>query len=136
MSIDKFERPAYRVLDVAGFYGTDDTLHAEGAEIYYDGEPSIEMEPLNEPARLKMIALHDRLDEEGRKAAEKAGRPYTGRPRTLEGGLQLATAIQRAEMAVMGAEKHVDNIAPLEAEAPGAFGTSEKRGRGRPKKVA
>lgn len=138
MSTTKFvpaERPAYRVLDVAGFFGDDDTLYAEGAEIYFDGEPSIEMEPLNEPARVKMIALLERLDDEGRKAAEKAGRPYTGRPRNLEGALALATAVQRAEMAVMGAPKQSENIAPVHQEETPTFGQA-RPGRGRPRKLA
>lgn len=139
MATEKFERPerpAYRVLDVAGFYGDDDTLYAEGAEIFFDGEPSVEMEPLNEAARIKMNALYERLDEEGRKAAEKAGRPWSGRPRTLDGALELASAIQRQEMAVMGAEKRKESITPVNQEETPLMGQPEKRGRGRPKKFA
>ena len=137
MTTEKFERPerpAYRVLDVAGFYGDDDTLHAEGAEIYFDGDPCVEMEPLNEPARIKMNELLERLDNEGRKAADKAGRPYVGRPRTLDGALELASAIQRQEMAVMGAEKHKESITPVNRDEIQLLGQPEKRGRGRPKK--
>jgi len=138
MSTEKYtapERPAYRVLDVAGFFGDDDTLYPEGSEIFFDGEPSVEMEPLNEAARVKMIALLEKLEEKGREAAEKAGRPYTGRPRSLEGGLALASAIQRAEMAVMGAQKHSENITPIqEGELP-VFG-DQKKPRGRPRKIA
>lgn len=141
MATEKFERPerpAYRVLDVAGFYGDDDTLYAEGAEIFFDGEPCVEMEALNEPAREKMEVLLQRLDDAGRAAAEKAGRAYVGRPRTLDGGLELATAIQRQEMAVMGAEKHSakEGISPVIREEAPIFGQTEKRGRGRPKKFA
>lgn len=139
MATEKFERPerpAYRVLDVAGFYGDDDTLYAEGAEIFFDGEPCVEMEALNEPARIKMEALLTRLDDAGRAAAEKAGRPYVGRPRSLDGALELATAIQRQEMAVMGAEKRHENITPVQQEEVPTFGQTEKRGRGRPKKFA
>lgn len=137
--VDKFERPerpAYRVLDTAGFFGDDDTLYAEGAEIYFDGEPCVEMEPLNESARIKMIALLERLDDEGRKVAEKLGRPYVGRPRSLEGGLALASALQRQEMAVMGAEKHSEQIAPVQAGEANTFGDNNKRRPGRPRKVA
>lgn len=136
MSIQKFERPerpAYRVLDVSGFYGDDDTLYMEGAEIEFDGEPCVEMEPLNQAAQVKMEALLQKLDDAGRAAAEKAGRPYVGRPRTLDGGLELATAVQRKEMAVMGAEKRHETITPLVKEEVATFG-NEKRGRGRPKK--
>jgi len=137
MTTEKFERPerpAYRVLDVAGFYGDDDTLHVENSEIYFDGDPCIEMEPLNESARVKMSELLEKLDNEGRKAAEKAGRPYVGRPRTLDGALELASAIQRQEMAVMGAEKHKESISPVLRDDIPLLGQAEKRGRGRPKK--
>ena len=102
MPTEKYERPAYRVLDVAGFFGDDDTLYPEGSEVVFDGEPCIEMEPLNEAARQKMIELYNKLDEFGRAAAEKAGRPYTGMPRNLEGGLALANAVQRAEIEARG----------------------------------
>ena len=137
MATEKFERPerpAYRILDVAGFFGDDDTLYAEGAEIFFDGEPCVEMEPLNEAARIKMNILLERLDDEGRKAAEKAGRPWAGRPRTLDGALELASAIQRKDMAVMGAEKHKESIAPVNQPETPLMGQTEKRGRGRPKK--
>lgn len=125
------ERPAYRVLDPAGFFGPDMRLWEEGSEIYLDGEPSVEMEPLNDAAKRKMTALYEKLDELGRAAAEKAGRPFTGRPRTLDGAVILATAIQKAEMAIMGAApKNADAVAPRVApETP-----EVKRGRGRPKK--
>lgn len=139
MTIEKFvrpEQPAYRVLDVAGFFGDDDTLHAEGEEIFFDGEPCVEMEPLNEPARIKMEALLNRLDDAGRAAAEKAGRPYVGRPRNLDGALELATAIQRQEMAVMGAEKTKTSVTNVNKAEVQTFGQAEKRGRGRPKKFA
>lgn len=133
MVIEKIERPAYRILDTAGFFGDDDTLYAEGDEIYYDGEPALEMEPMNEPARQRYVALLEKLDAEGRKVAEKLGRPYVGIPRNLEGALQIATAVQRQEMSLMGnkdKESHITTV--KENDIPG-FGVS-KRGRGRPKK--
>lgn len=139
MATEKFERPEkplYRVLDVAGFFGDDDTLHPEGDEIYFDGEPSVEMEPLNTAAMIKMNELLEKLDEAGRKAAEKAGRPYNGRPRNLDGALEVATAIQRQEMAVMGAEKKKSTIESAHSETVPMLGQPEKRGRGRPKKFA
>mgnify|MGYP001545036509 FL=1 len=96
------ERPAYRVLDVAGFFGTDDTLYPEGSEIFFDGEPCKEMEPLNEPARLKMLALLEKLDNQARAVAEKLGRPFVGMTSTLDGALSIASDIQRMYVSVMG----------------------------------
>ena len=137
--VEKFEapeRPAYRVLDPAGFFGPDDTLYLEGAEIYLDTEPSVEMEPLNEAARKKMEALLNKLDDMGRAVAEKLGRPFVGRPRNLEGALELATSIERQNRSVMGDKnKHVDSIETIAKEDVPQLGTP-KRGPGRPKKVA
>jgi hypothetical protein len=130
------DRPAYRILDVAGFFGPDDQLWPEGSEIYFDGEPNEEMEPLNAAAQAKMLAYLEKLDALGRAAAEKAGRPFVGRPRSLDGKLALASAVQRAEMGVLGVkDKTVNTIAPLTDEAP-ETGLQERRGRGRPRKQA
>lgn len=123
-------RPAYRILSSTGFYGPDDHLYGEGAEIYFDGEPNEEMEPLNELARLKLIQFIEKLEREAKIAAEKLGRPFAGRPRSLDGGLQLATELQRSGMAIMGAKKGEQGIDKIEEEVVPE--TSIKRGRGRP----
>lgn len=125
------ERAMYRILDTAGFFGPDDTLYEENSEIYFDGVPCEQMEPLNALARERYINMIEHLEDEGRKAAEKAGRPYSGRPRTLDGALVIATAIQRQEMSVMGSkEKDVSSIKAVEQK------TAElgARKRGRPRK--
>lgn len=132
--IEKFERPAYRVLDNAGFFGDDDTLYSEGAEIIWEGEPSLEMEPLNETARIRYLIMVEKLDSEGRKAAEKLGRPYTGFARNLEGGLQVASAIQRQDMSLMGSKEKSSSIETVEHKEIGTFGSQPRRGRGRPRK--
>lgn len=131
--IEKIERPAYRVLDPAGFFGDNDTLYAEGEEIYYDGEPALEMEPLNEAAKVRYLTLLETLDNEGRKVAEKLGRPYVGMPRNLEGALQIATAVQRHDMSLMGNQDKETTIAPVKVSEANNFGVS-KKGRGRPRK--
>jgi hypothetical protein len=128
---EKTERAAYRVLDPVGFFGPDDTLHAEGSEIYYDGVPNELMEPLNALAHERMVNYLEALDELGRKAAEKAGRPFSGRPRSLDGALSIATAIQEANKSVMGDKnKAVVAIAPVDNQVA----ETGKRGRGRPRK--
>lgn len=134
------ERPAYRVLAAAGFFGPDNTLYEEGSEVYFDGIPAEEMEPLNEPARLKMVAYLEELEDMGRKAAEKLGRPFQGRPRNLEGALALATAIQKQEMNIFGKRDTTSNditsIEKIESRDVPETGLEQaKRGRGRPKKI-
>ena len=136
MNLVSTDRPAYRILATAGFFGPDDTLYEEGQEIFFDGQPNEEMEPLNEAARVKLKAYLEMLDNLGRLAAEKAGRPFISRPRGLDGQLALATAVQRAEMSVMGKKGTEDNesIQKIDAnERPDTSLGTQKRGRGRPK---
>lgn len=132
------ERPMFRITSTAGFFGPDDTLYTvddngNPAEIYFDGEPAIEMEPLNEAARVKYVAMLEKLDKLGRETAEKLGRPWTGYRRDLSGALEIATAVQKQEMAQLGAKKNIESIEKVDKEAIPALGA---RKRGRPKKVA
>lgn len=126
-------RPAYRVLDPSGFFSDDDTLYAEGAEIYFDGVPNDQLEPLNQIAKEKLITYLEEQEKSAKAAAEKAGRAYAGRPRTLDGGLALATAIQKAEMGTIGTKLKQTSTEVLDKEVPEV---EAKRGRGRPKKAA
>jgi len=129
-------RPAYRILSPNGFYGPNDHLFAENDEIYFDGEPNEEMEPLNDAAHERLSAYLEKLDNLGREAAAKAGKTYTGRPRNLDGALALATAVVRADMALMGAKKDNAGIDLVSGEETPEVGTANpKRGRGRPKNI-
>lgn len=130
-------RAVYRVLNVSGFYGPDDHLHLEGDEIVYDGIPNEELEPLNDVAKERMIKLIETLDAGAREAAEKLGRSYIERPRSLDGGLSLASELQRANASIMGAKKENTGIERLEpnANVP-VTGSISKRGPGRPRKIA
>ena len=59
-------RPAYRVLDPNGFYSDNDTLYQEGDEIYFEGEPNDQLEPLNQIAKDKLNNYLDKLDEQAK----------------------------------------------------------------------
>lgn len=142
-TIMKVERPMYRVLATAGFFGPDHTLYDEGQEVYFDGEPNEELEPLNQAAHDKVVVYLEKLDTLGREAAAKANRPWAGRPRTLDGALTIASAIQKAEMGILGSKitPTAETIAKIEREAPEKAAqdtrpdtglTEVKRGRGRP----
>lgn len=96
------EKPHYRILSVHGFFGPDSHLYKEGQDIYFDGEPNEDMEPLNEPARRAMEKFFDKLEEAAKMLAKKAGVPYTGRPRTLEDAVQLSTLASRRASTVNG----------------------------------
>lgn len=131
------ETPVWRVLATAGFFDTNDTLYEEGSEIEYTGEPNLELEPLNEAARQKLIEFIEKLDVLGRQAAEKAGRPWAGYPRHLDGQLALATAIQREEMGILGNKNKESPSAARKVNPDELADTglnSVKRSRGRPRK--
>ena len=135
------ERPKYKILSPNGFFGPDDHLYIEDekgnpAIIYYDGEPNEEMEPLNEAAEENMRVYLDKLDKLAEEAAKKFNRPFTGRPRTIDGALVLAKHDETMRFKVMGAEKEIAKAGIEKAEPepiPETGGTQPKRGRGRPR---
>lgn len=137
------DRPMYRVLATAGFFGPDHTLYDEGSEVYYDGEPNEELEPLNQSAHDKIVVFLEKLDTLGKEAAQKANRPWVGRPRTLDGALTIASAIQKADMGILGSKTvpQAETIQKIETPVieaqkkdtvPDTGLTEVKRGRGRP----
>lgn len=102
MPVISNDRPAYRVLAPAGFFGPDDHLYVEGAEIYFDGEPNLEFEPLNSKAHEAMNAYIDKLNEEGQKVAAQNGRAYAGIARTLDEAVAIASSDARRPQLVQG----------------------------------
>lgn len=131
------ERALYRVLDPSGFFGDDDTLYSldkdgNPAEIYFDGIPNEQLEPLNETAFKRLEAYLNMLDDFAKAKAEKQGVPFVGRPRSLDGAISIATAEARAEMSIMGNRNKVSTTELAEPRVTPE--TSAKRGRGRPPK--
>jgi hypothetical protein len=115
MAIISPDRAAYRVLNVAGFYA-DDHLFPVESKIYFDGTPNEDLEPLNELAFKRLKEYVEHLDNLGREAAQKAGKPFVGRPRSLDGQLELATAVQRAEQSIMGVKRSSSTAETIEDE--------------------
>lgn len=129
-------RAAYRVLDAAGFYSDNDHLYVEGDEIYFDGEPNDQLEPLNELARTRLVEYLDKQDKQAKAVAEKLNRPYVSRPRNLEGAVEIATALQKQNISIMGAKDKQVTTEKIEQSVPETGTANPKRGRGRPRKVA
>ncbi len=127
-------RAVYRILAIHGFYGPDDHLYTEGSLIYFDGEPNEEMEALTQVAHERLVAHVEKLDKYGKEAAEKTGRPFIGRPRSLDGQLALASAVQRADMSIMGSKKTETSVEAINSDGVPEVGTANpKRKAGRPK---
>lgn len=87
--------PTYRQLDPNGFFCPDGYLLAEGEAFEYDGTPNENMEPLNEPARKNLVGYLKVLDDAARIYAEKNGRHFFGRPKTLDVMVAEATTDAR-----------------------------------------
>lgn len=68
--------PAYKIVEKRGFFDDHDTLWPQGAMIYWEGEPSLAFEPLNELADMIMREHLEKLDSEGRNVAEKNGKSH------------------------------------------------------------
>lgn len=135
-------RPAYRVQAIHGFYA-DDHLYEEGDTLYFDGEPNEELEPLNEVAYQKLQTYLEKLDTFGRLAAEKFGRPWVGRARSLDGAIAIASEDERKRVAITGTH-NVDGTRPEgertterieNVEAPETGSVNPKK-RGRPSKAS
>lgn len=128
------ERPAYRILATHGFFGPDDHLYQEGDEIYYDDTPNEEMEPLNEAARVKLEEYLTVLDDKAKEAAEKFGRPFIARPRTLDGAIAMVTEDMKRQMSIMGSRVEKTNIEKMDkGDVPETGSINPKKGKGRPK---
>ena len=71
----KQDRPAYGV-GGKGFFDDKDKLWYPGQALYFNGEPNMDLTPLNKKAYDCMQAFLDKLDEAGEKKAKKDGRAY------------------------------------------------------------
>ncbi len=89
------DAPAYQ-LKSACFL--DDTLYPEDTALTWPDEPNLEMTPLNDLARQAMKKYVEKLDECGRKAAEKAGKHYN----SLADAMDNARAIEIQESKKVG----------------------------------
>lgn len=87
--------PTYRQLDPNGFFCSDGYLLAEGEAFEFDGTPNENMEPLNEAGRKKLTQYLKALDDAARAYAEKHGRHFLGRPKSLDIMVAEATADAR-----------------------------------------
>lgn|SRR5512135_101917 len=87
------DTPVYRLLKDC--FMEDDTLHPEDEIVAFTGVPNEYMEPLNEPAKANMRMFLAYLDKCAREAAEKAGRPFSGRITDL--GDQIEQAMKDAK---------------------------------------
>lgn len=70
------EVAAYKIIEKRGFFDDQDTLWLQGSMIYWEGEPSLAFEPLNELAEITMREHLEKLDAEGKKVAEQNGKSH------------------------------------------------------------
>jgi len=76
----KNEHPAYGVIN-NGFFDQNDKFWHPGQMLYFDGEPSQNLFPLNKLAYDKMQTFLDKLDVMGEEVAKKNKKTYVRQPR-------------------------------------------------------
>ncbi len=112
MTVISNDRPAYRILSEKGFFGPDDNLYPFGEQIYFDDEPNLDMEPLNELARKRKAEFINKLEELGRQAAVKNGREFTGLPMNIESAIEQASMDARRVQSI----SNPDGVALMKAD--------------------
>ena len=131
--------PVYRLLEQ--FYGPDDNLYQVGEVIEYLEEPNTDMEPMNEPAKLAMRSLYERLEAEAKELARLAGKPYRGLPKNFDDTMAFARSSARkvetvqgdGGLPVMGAHKDTNSIRSISlGDEPDEPSISNAPRRGRP----
>lgn len=80
--------PVYRILE--GKFFADDELYEPGSIITWDEEPNLEMQPLNKLAQERAKAYRLKLDEYGRKVADKNGTAFISIDHAFEQANMLA----------------------------------------------
>lgn len=73
----KQDRPAYGISDPKGFFDDKDKFWNMGEALYFDGEPSLVMVPLNKMAHERLTALYEKLNALGFEKAKKDKVSYT-----------------------------------------------------------
>lgn len=126
MAVITNDRAAYRILSEKGFWGPDDFLYKEGSCIYFDGIPNEDMEPLNQPAREKMITYLEYLDKNAAEAAARTGRTFQGRARSVDEALQNARYDEEYKFKIRGVHKENTGIESAEPEAVAEMGRKNK----------
>lgn len=76
----KQDRPAYGVIN-DGFYDDKDKFWNPGEALYFDGEPSLNMVPLNKMGYDKIQQMLDMLDAFGEEKAKKEKRAFSPQAR-------------------------------------------------------
>lgn len=83
------EVPAYKVINKRGFFDDMDTLHLQESLIYWDGEPNMGFEPLNEPAIDRMREYLEELDRKAQLLAKEKGTTHVNMVNAFEANQRL-----------------------------------------------
>lgn len=110
------DRPVYRVENPRGFFGPDDILHPQGSVLYFDDEPSIDMEPMNDIATARKLELLKKLDDCGRQVAAATGKAYNSLADALQNARSLAQ--QSGSILRLGEEEAVPLLGKRKSGRP------------------
>lgn len=128
------DRPVYRIKE-GKFFGPDDTMRYEGDLVVWRDEPNLEMEPMNDLAQKAMLAYLEKLDECGRKVAEKTGKNYNSLADAHTNAMALATQESKQfevlsgpkQIPLMGARKEGKTVETVQVDVKPATVLSEPK---------
>lgn len=79
----------YKIVDKRGFFDDTDTLWGPGSLIYWEGEPSMGFEPMNELAELTMREYLQKLDKLAQEVDKLKGTQHVNLVGALEASQRL-----------------------------------------------
>lgn len=105
--------PAYVVVEKRGFFDDTDRLWGKGSMIYWEGEPNLGLDPLNELAEEKMRAFLTDLDAKAQEMSKGTNRAsmnlmnaFEARQRLLEMDRKSGRSVDQDEqMPILQAKK-------------------------------
>lgn len=100
--------PAYRVIEKRGFFDDTDRLWEKGSMIYWEGEPNLGFEPLNEIAYEKMREWLVKIDAEAEKVSKQKGMGHAKMVNAYEAKRRIAELDR-----MMGRSVNVEEQTPI-----------------------
>lgn len=111
--------PAYKVIEKRGFVDDQDHLWEKGSLIYWEGHPSMGLDPMNDLAEVAMREYLERLDGYANDVSEKNGTSHASIVNAFEARRRIADLDRKfgrsvdieEQMPIMGAKKYEKRLA-------------------------
>lgn len=101
--------PCYTVIEKRGFVDDQDTMWERGSRIYWEGEPSLGLDPINEIAEERMMEYLKKQDQLAQDVAKLNGTAHA----TLVNAFEARRRIKELEKRMTGASPDVQEQMPI-----------------------